>query len=65
MIAPGSPAERAGLKVGDVLLAVNDVSLERPQQVMTAWASLSQAQELKLSLRRGAEALTYRWALTP
>lgn len=65
MIAPGSPAERAGLKVGDVLSQVNSVKLEQPQQVMQVWAELPERSALTLTFWRATERLTYRWTLTP
>jgi len=65
MIAPGSPAERAGFKVGDALISINGRSLERPEVVMELWSSLAQASELTISFRRAGERLSYRWQLSP
>ena len=63
MIAPGSPAERAGLREGDVLTHINDLPIGRPEQVMKVWGALEGAQELKVSFKRGSKALVYRWVV--
>jgi hypothetical protein len=36
VVAPGSPAERAGLKEGDLILSLDDLPIEKTQQVYSA-----------------------------
>jgi Do/DeqQ family serine protease len=55
-VAPGSPAERAGIKVGDVAVSMNGVSLENAAQLRNALALLRVGQSVELDLlRNGAE----------
>jgi Do/DeqQ family serine protease len=55
-VAPGSPADRAGIRVGDVAVSMNGVSLANAAQLRNALALLrvGQSAELRL-LRNGAE----------
>lgn len=48
------PAERAGIRFGDMLLAVNDVGVARIADLDAALASFADAQTLALLIRRGA-----------
>jgi Do/DeqQ family serine protease len=55
-VAPGSPADRAGIKVGDVAISMNGVSLENATQLRNALALLRVGQSVELHLlRNGAE----------
>lgn len=66
-VAPQSPAELAGLKVGDVILQVNGSALRDPDdlaaRVAAASADAGAPRELQLLLRRGTEELSLRLAL--
>ncbi len=53
-IEPDSPAEQAGLMVGDLLLHANAVSLERPEDLRTALQRAADA-TLRLRLLRAGE----------
>lgn len=68
-VEPQSPADLAGLKVGDLILQVNGNTLRDPEdlaaRVATASAAPGAARELQLVLRRGAEDLSLRLALPP
>jgi hypothetical protein len=44
------------LKTGDVVTRVNGMTLERPEEVYTAWSSLNVASELKVSYERDGAA---------
>ena len=55
-IAPGSAAERAGIKAGDVALTMNGVALESAAQLRNALALLRVGQNVEMRfLRNGAE----------
>jgi len=60
-IIPGSPAERAGLKTGDRILAVNATELRSPMQLSALLKSTSG--EVELAIQRGGKLLTV--AATP
>jgi len=52
-VADGSPAESAGVFVGDVLLEANGKSLGRPTDLLDALASVAGGEPLRLKLLRG------------
>lgn len=53
----GSPAERAGVKPGDVLLAVEGRKVNDPQAMLEAIAALAPGRKAGFELRRGKEKL--------
>ncbi len=56
-IYAGSPAERAGLKPGDILEKVNGQTVRRPEDWFTALSSSLPGSKLSISLRRGNKSL--------
>ncbi len=65
-IAPESPlAAGASVGVGDVVLAVNEQPLERPEQFMRAWDMVKGADALSVLLLRDGRRLQYRWKIAP
>jgi Do/DeqQ family serine protease len=55
-VAPGSPADHAGIKVGDVAVSMNGVSLESAAQLRNGLALLRVGQSVEMHLlRNGAE----------
>jgi serine protease Do len=52
-----SPAEAAGLKAGDLILAVGDVQVKRPLDFYRALVETSAGEQTALSVRRGEETL--------
>lgn len=53
-VMPGSPAERAGIKVDDVITAVNGRAVEGPRQLLDAIRELKSGDNAKLAwLRKG------------
>lgn len=59
-VAPDSPAERAGLKPGDVLTHLNDQLLINAQQFTVLIRTLKPGDEAKLRLVREGEAVTLK-----
>lgn len=61
----GGPDEWKGidLKPGDVVTSVNGFPIERPEQALEAFQSLSVASELRVDLEREGEPRSLRWAI--
>lgn len=57
-VQAGTPAEEAGLKVGDVIIKYNDVRVEDAQQFRDAVAATSPSQKIKLDVLRKGKILT-------
>jgi S1-C subfamily serine protease len=59
-VAPGSPAERAGIKAGDIVVSINGVALESAAQLRNAIALLrvGQTAELRVLHRGGVRAVS-------
>ena len=53
-VVPGSAAERAGLMPGDIFLRIDDVEIERFEQVRQV-VELAPGRELQIAVRRGQE----------
>lgn len=66
-VTPGSPADRAGLRVGDVVLAVNGVPVNEPQALSYQIASRSPGDLAPVEVRRNGrvETLRVRLEATP
>lgn len=65
-IAPGSPLEGSeNVRLGDVVVAVNGMAVERPDQFMKAWGSLAKAERIEVKLLRDDQPLVYRWTVGP
>jgi len=62
----GGPEEWGGidLKPGDVVTSVNGFPIERPEQALEAFQSLTVASELRVDLEREGEPRSLRWAIT-
>jgi serine protease Do len=58
-----SPAEAAGLKPGDLILAVGDLKLKRPLDFYRAVVEAAAGEQLALSVRRGEEAVSAELAM--
>ncbi len=54
-VEPGSPAERAGIRPGDSLLAVGDRSIHMPQEVLESSFYLTAGQDVRIVLSRSGE----------
>ena len=53
----GGPADKAGVKPGDVLTAINDAPVSGPQSMLNLVAALQPGSSAKMKLRRQAQAL--------
>ena len=62
-VASGSPAEAAGLLVGDLLLRLGDTPLEGPEALRRSLRSLQPGSEAVLAVLRGGEPLELRVTL--
>jgi S1-C subfamily serine protease len=58
VVIRGSPAERAGLEVGDGILQINDRSVLTPEAAREALADVSPGLPLHLTVRRGQTRLS-------
>jgi Do/DeqQ family serine protease len=56
-VVQGAPASKAGVKPGDVMLAVGDDVVASPEALLKAVARLKPGSEVGLRLQRGAEVL--------
>ncbi|MEA2282461.1 MAG: hypothetical protein QOK21_3068 [Solirubrobacteraceae bacterium] len=53
-VAGGSPAADAGVKTGDVVIAVNRAAISRSDELLAAVAARAPGDKLELTLRRGS-----------
>ena len=59
-VEPGSPADKAGLLLGDVLVALEDAPIRHPADLLAALSSDRVGQEVSLRLLRGGELKTMK-----
>ncbi len=59
-VEPGSPAQRAGLRPGDVIVAADGKPVEGARDLRTAIALVEAGRELELEILRNGTALTLR-----
>ena len=57
-VQPGGPADKAGLKVDDVIISVDGRTMKGPAAVVGAIESRGVGERLRITVRRGAEELT-------
>ena len=54
-VLTNGPADKAGIKPGDVLLGIEDKTVSDPQNMLTLVAGLQPGATARLKVRRGAE----------
>ncbi len=57
-VEKGSPADKAGLQVGDILVSVNGKSIKRASDVLDALANTKEGQNIKLDVIRDKKEIT-------
>ena len=57
-VQPGGPADKAGLKVDDVIISVDGRTMKGPAAVVGAIESRGVGERLRITVRRGVEELT-------
>ncbi len=62
---PGTPAGRAGLKQGDLLLAANGVRFDIADPLETIRSSIDEGETLRLRVRRDGKLMTLTIEPTP
>jgi regulator of sigma E protease len=55
-VAPGSPAEQAGLRVGDIILSIDNTSVKSPEELVQL-TNENLGQEVSLLVKRGSDTL--------
>ena len=60
----GSPAEKAGLKPGDIILTINDTDITQATQVKTTVSLLRAGSNAKIKIKRKGEAMTLTATVT-
>lgn len=63
VIDAGSPAEKAGLRPGDLITEVNGRPILTDQEALTQVAALAPGSQIEIRLRRGEQSLTARATL--
>jgi Do/DeqQ family serine protease len=56
-VVAGAPADKAGIKPGDVLLRVGERAVSSPSDLLTAVAALKPQSQARLAVQRGAQKL--------
>ncbi len=57
-VVPGSAAEKAGIKEGDIILSVDDQDIDSVERLVQVVQSHTQADEVVIDIRRGEELLS-------
>ncbi|PJF20942.1 MAG: hypothetical protein CUN56_13615 [Phototrophicales bacterium] len=64
-VIEGSPAQAAGLQVGDILVAINDEDITTPESLITALLANIQEGQVTLTVERDGETLEITVELAP
>lgn len=63
-VNPGSPAERAGLKAGDIITQINDTNITQATQVKTTVSLLRVGTTVKIAIQRDNKPMTLKAIVT-
>lgn len=58
-------ATPGGLRVGDIVLAVNGVGIKKPSHLMRVWKGLKRADRLDVDVLRGGQRVRVSYAIVP
>jgi serine protease Do len=58
-VLPDSPAQKAGLKEGDVIVKLNDLTIRNIEDLNTALSKFKPDDVVKISVERGADKHTF------
>jgi S1-C subfamily serine protease len=64
-VQPGTPADRAGILIGDVLVGLGGQAMEDPKDVFAALGPESVGRELTATLVRAGQPLTLTLVVDP
>ena len=65
-VVEGSPADRAGIRVGDIIVSVSGMRLEEGEQDLAgALLTKNVGDSIEVEIRRGNETITLRATLAP
>jgi len=56
-VVPGSPAEKAGIKAGDIITAVNNIKLDYKKSLQSVIANLAPGMQVNLKILRNSQTL--------
>ena len=58
-VTDGKPAQKAGIKTGDVIVQMGDIVIKDIQNYMEALGKFEKGQSVPVKLKRGEETLTF------
>lgn len=64
-VAPGTPAEAAGLQIGDIIIKFNGAAVKSPDDVVSVLRASSPEDEVEIVVRRAAKTMTIKIKLVP
>jgi general secretion pathway protein C len=62
-IRPGSIFDRLGIRNGDTVVAINGLSMDTPDHALEVYASLRNATQFTVDLKRNGKPVTLKWKI--